>query len=259
MAKLQDLTGKHFGNLLVLGQSEPYVSPSGQKTTRWKVRCELCGTEKIMLRNVLIYATSCGCQRADAARAQGEARKNKKICPVCGKEFYAPPSSKKITCSKECASKRKSDTNTGKTFRWSDAARQRYSQSPAHIQQAKGQAAEAAKASMALPESQKGSQHRDAKVWIVKSPDNTIIKIVNITQWARENYQLFEPYTTDIDATVKRIKAGFSAMASSMAGYRNDTGHKVGQYKGWQLLSVLKKDAEEQAAALAEYEQKGKK
>ena len=258
MAKLQDLTGKHFGNLLVLGQSEPYVSPSGQKTTRWKVRCELCGTQKIMLRNVLIYATSCGCQRADTARWQGEARKNKKICPVCGYEFYAPPSSKKITCSKECASKRKSDTHTGKTFKWSAAARQRYSQSSAHIQQAKGQAAEAAKASMALPESQKGSQHRDAKVWIVKAPDNTIVKIIGITQWARENYQLFEPDTTDIDATVKRIQAGFSAMSSSISGFRNDSGKPVGQYKGWQLLSVLKKDAEEQAAALAEYEQKDK-
>ena len=256
MAKLQDLTGKHFGNLLVLGQSEPYVSPSGQKTTRWKVRCELCGTEKIMLRNVLIYATSCGCQRADTARAQGKARANKKICPVCGKEFYAPPSSEKITCSKDCASKRKSDTHIGKTFRWSDAARQRYSQSSAHIQQAKGQAAEAAKASMALPESQKGSQHRDSKVWIVKSPDNIIVKIVGISQWARANYKLFEPDAVDIDAAVKRIRSGFSAMSSSIDGCRQKAGKPVGQYKGWQLLSILKKDADEQAAALAEYDKR---
>ena len=256
MAKLQNLTGRHFGNLTVLGQAEPYVSPSGQKTTRWRVRCELCGTEKIMLRNVLIYATSCGCQRADTTRTQGKARANKKICPVCGREFYSPSSSKKITCSKECASKRKSDTHTGKTFKWSAAARQRYSQSPAHIQQAKRQAAEAAKVSMALPESQKGSQHRDSKVWIVKSPDNIIVKIVGISQWARANYKLFEPDAVDIDAAVKRIRSGFSAMSSSIDGCRQKAGKPVGQYKGWQLLSILKKDADEQAAALAEYDKR---
>lgn len=35
-----------------------------------------------------------------------------KRCVICGAEFPAPPSSKKITCSKVCSAKRKSETHS---------------------------------------------------------------------------------------------------------------------------------------------------
>ena len=258
MAHFEDLTGKTFGSLTVLGQAPPYISPSGKKTTCWRVRCESCGTEKVMLRNTLIYATSCGCQRIEKIRVRGIAARNKKICPVCGKEFSAPPSGR-VTCSEACASLHISAQHIGKDVHWSEEARQRYAASPAHLKQAKAQVVEATKAAMELPESQKGPQHRESKVWIVKAPDNTTVKIVGLAQWARENYMLFEPETTDPAATVKRICSGFIAMSSSINGYRRDTGRVVGQYKGWQLLSVLDKDDEEQEKALAEFVEKAKK
>lgn len=253
MPAFQDLTGQTFGHLTVIGEAPPYVSPSGKKTTCWRVRCELCGTEKVMLRNTLIYATSCGCQRIAKIKERGQAVRNIKICRVCGKEFYAPPSSKKSTCSKECESKNKSAVHAGKSSPWSEEAKARFAQSPAHLKQARAQVAEATKAAMALPEGRKGSQNRESKVWIVKTPENTVIKIVGLAQWARENYKLFEPDSTDPEATVERIHGGFSAMSSSLSGCREKAGAMVGQYKGWQLLGVYKKDDEEQAKALEEY------
>lgn len=253
MAVFQDLTGQTFGNLTVLGQAPSYISPKGKKTTCWLVRCELCGTEKVMLRNVLIRAASCGCQRSGKIKELGITMRNIKKCSVCGREFYAPPSSKKKTCSKECELKNKSAVHKGKSFGWSDEAKKRFAQNPSHLKQARTQVIEATKTAMALPEGCKGAQHRDSKVWIVKSPENTVLKIVGLAQWARNNYKLFEPDSTDPAATANRIHAGFSAMSSSLSGYRQKKGCMVGQYKGWQLIYVGEKDEEEQAQALKKF------
>ena len=255
MAKFQDLTGKTFGNLTVIAQDDPYISPSGVKFTRWRVKCELCGQEKSMVRNTLIYATSCGCQRIARIRQKGRLARNKKICPICGNEFFAPPSGN-VTCSKRCASEYISRRRTGQTLQWSDSARQRFSQSPAHLNQARAQASKASEAAMALPDGQRGPQHRDSKVWIVKSPDNVVFKIVGISQWARANYRLFEPDSADPEATAHRIRSGFSQMSSSLSGALAQKGRCVSQYKGWQLISVCTKTEQDQFDALKQYESK---
>ena len=41
-----DLTGKIFGNFLVLNQVEDYVSPKGCHRSQWMCKCLLCGKEK---------------------------------------------------------------------------------------------------------------------------------------------------------------------------------------------------------------------
>lgn len=53
MPKLQDLTGRRFGDLLVLRRGPDYVSPTGKKTVQWICRCEACGREVTMLRTQL--------------------------------------------------------------------------------------------------------------------------------------------------------------------------------------------------------------
>ena len=72
MPAAKDLTGRRFGRLTVLGlDPEPYVSPSGQKTRRWRCRCD-CGRELAVLQNALTGRTgtrSCGCARAEKSRA----------------------------------------------------------------------------------------------------------------------------------------------------------------------------------------------
>lgn len=62
MGSFQNLTGCRFGKLTVLRRVEDYISPKGYRTARWLCRCD-CGREKVMLRNVIKNAFSCGCTR----------------------------------------------------------------------------------------------------------------------------------------------------------------------------------------------------
>lgn len=72
MVKAKDLTGQRFGRLVVLGEEgEPYRSPTGKPTRRWRCRCD-CGKEIVVLQNALTRKNgtrSCGCARAEKARA----------------------------------------------------------------------------------------------------------------------------------------------------------------------------------------------
>ena len=68
--KIQDLTGKKFGRLIVIAQAESYRKPSGQVVTRWICRCK-CGN-KVIVRatNLKIGNTnSCGCLKSDVLRS----------------------------------------------------------------------------------------------------------------------------------------------------------------------------------------------
>lgn len=255
MAAAKDLTGQHFGNLLVLKKAdEPYISPSGKKTVRWVCRCELCGREVTMLRNTLICATSCGCTRVEALK---DRPKNKKICVVCGEEFEAPPSSKRITCCKECSSIRKSMQHTGKANPWSAEAKARYGRSEAHQQQAKKAVVTATEAALALPEGQKGSQNRACKVWILKDPDGNLHRAVGMLPWARENYELFEPYSIDPEASANRVRSGFYAIASSLFyGAPSRKCKPTSTYKGWRLISIDEKSVNEQVESMMKYYKK---
>ena len=64
----KDLTGQRFGRLVVIGEeAEPYISPSGIKTRRWKCRCD-CGSEITVLQSTLTSKNgtrSCGCARTE--------------------------------------------------------------------------------------------------------------------------------------------------------------------------------------------------
>lgn len=74
MAAAKDLTGKKFGRLVVLGlDPDPYISPSGKPTRRWRCRCD-CGNEVVVLTNALTGKNgtrSCGCARRETMRKLG--------------------------------------------------------------------------------------------------------------------------------------------------------------------------------------------
>ena len=57
-----DITGQTFGRLTAIRRVEDYVSPHGNKSTRWECRCE-CGNIKIAHLNSLKKGAtkSCGC------------------------------------------------------------------------------------------------------------------------------------------------------------------------------------------------------
>lgn len=173
-------------------------------------------------------------------------KKNMKACCICGRPFPDPPSGTRTTCSPECSKLRRKEYAHG--HRWSLTAKERRRADPDVQARVSAIQAVGAAASMRLPESQRGPQHRTAKVWIMQAPDGTLHKAVNLLAWARQHTDLFEP-GVDPEQAAQRIRSGISAVARSMAGTRR--GRPVYSYKGWRVLSSEDKTPSEQAAALA--------
>ena len=96
------------------------------------------------------------------------------------------------------------------------------------------QAQQALKAAMMLPESQRGQQHRSAKVWVLIDPDGEEHTIVNLLDWSRKNAHLFDVVITDADRerVATNIRTGFEHISRSIQGLRE---HPVYRYKGWGL------------------------
>lgn len=62
MAKVQDLTGQHFGALLVLERDyEAQKQHINERQAWWKCKCEACGNIKSMRSSTIKKAKSCGC------------------------------------------------------------------------------------------------------------------------------------------------------------------------------------------------------
>lgn len=60
---IQDLTGQRFGSLVVIKETEPYVSPAGNVSSRWLCQCD-CGSTKIAKTADLNSGKidNCGCK-----------------------------------------------------------------------------------------------------------------------------------------------------------------------------------------------------
>lgn len=150
-----------------------------------------------------------------------------RICVICGAQFDVYPSSPRKTCSPSCRCQLKSRSHTGRRHPWSDASKQRLRDKPKPDQLSLGHAA-----AMALPDSQRGSGHRDCKVWRLRSPDGQDYTAVGILPWARENAWRFGE--TD-ESGALRIASGFRQIALSARG---KTKRSVSSYKGWTLLDL---------------------
>lgn len=68
MAEREDLIGKRFGRLTIVGEAEPHRTPGGKPIRRIICKCD-CGNTVTVLRNELSRGrTSCGCERYDKTR-----------------------------------------------------------------------------------------------------------------------------------------------------------------------------------------------
>lgn len=157
-----------------------------------------------------------------------------KQCVICGAVFQAPPSSKKVTCSPACRSIRAANAARTSKRRWNEDARQRRSQSSNIRDMMTAIQPKASAAAAAIPEGQRGPQNRESKVWILVRPDGHRFTVINLLDWARQNYKLFEPTCTDSEKAAVRITKGFTAIASSMRGVKSRQ-RPVSTYKGWSL------------------------
>ena len=70
--RLEDLTGSRFSRLVVVGEGEPHVRPSGKKTTMWKCVCD-CGNTTLARAADLRTGKkkSCGCYRKELNTIHG--------------------------------------------------------------------------------------------------------------------------------------------------------------------------------------------
>lgn len=158
----------------------------------------------------------------------------KKICVICGGSFDAPPSSKKVTCSPECRSKRAALSAKRKGRKWTSVAKDRRAADVSVKLKLASVQAYGTAAALAIPEGQRGPQNRESKIWTLIDPAGNKIVVTNLLDWARENYTLFEPPCDDAEEAADRVSKGFRAIASSMRGVSSRK-RPVYHYKGWGL------------------------
>lgn len=148
-----------------------------------------------------------------------------KKCVECGAEFSAPPSSKKITCSKSCSSRRRSRLLTGHIT--SDHVRQQNSM----FAKKRGFTENLKKGTAAAMHSEKGGRNElnsSAKTFVIISPDSKLFKVTNLRHWIRNNIDLFDCTLTD--ENVDRIANGFYTIKRNIKFDRRGK-----TYKGWTI------------------------
>ena len=156
--------------------------------------------------------------------------RNSKTCVICGTLFYAPPSSKRATCSPECSRlRRKQYTPTGGN--WSEASRE-----AARIRAlSQGFHATGTEAAKKSPKSGPFASNINAKRWRIRSPEGMEYEFNNLLLWARENAHLFD------NASATTIAHGFYTLKRSMDG---KTVRPTSGYKGWTICNVVEASEE---------------
>lgn len=180
-------------------------------------------------------------------------KKNHKTCPICGRQFPSPPSDKTVTCSPACRSERARRAvlaRGGASVLHSAEANQKMREERArrkqeHPEQLQAMAKRASDAALQNPENQRGGQHRFARRWLLVDPDGRLIEVESLSHWARENYRLFEPDSTDPEKSAARIRAGFQAISRSLAGTIKEPQRPSFHYKGWGMLAPSREKSKE--------------
>lgn len=147
-------------------------------------------------------------------------------CTECGAEFKCSPTDKKLTCSPECRSKRRSRLLQNHAV--SDEAKAKIARK-AKTQdrmQALSKGTDAAKAS---PKAGRFTTNSSAKGWTLLSPDGARYRCTNLMQFIRDHSEDFG-IAADDDASVHRIHSSFRNVKRKM---KHGNGCTV---YGWELL-----------------------
>lgn len=155
-------------------------------------------------------------------------KKNVKICVECGKAFYAPPSSKKITCSKDCQKSHASKRRKGKAL--SDETKQKISDKAkgrdmSHLKRSGTEAA------LRSPNSGRFETNVNAKDWHLVSPGGKHYYFHSLNYWLRENG--LELFGCEPDSREYHNARAVLANAKRAALGKN---YPCCTYKGWQVI-----------------------
>lgn len=178
---------------------------------------------------------------------------------ICGATFQAPPSSKKVTCSPECRSKRAAISASKPGRKWSAGSKARRAADTRIMEQLSIIQEIATAAALERPDGRRGPEHRASKIWTLIDPSGNKIVVTNLLDWSRKNYELFETQCDDVDAAAARISKGFQAIASSMRGVKSRK-RPAYRYKGWSLDGIpIDKENPKTDEYLAELRRKRKR
>jgi predicted nucleic acid-binding Zn ribbon protein len=156
--------------------------------------------------------------------------KNKKICVVCGREFFSPPSDKTITCSPECRSIRRSEKLHERTI--PDEVRKKISEK-AKMQDRSKNLSKGTAAAMKSEKGGRGTKNSSAKDWTLYNLNTQKrYEFTNLREWLRQNLQeLFGEEPTD--KNVDRIYRGLQTIKRNMK-----IGNRCITYLGeWQVVA----------------------
>lgn len=154
--------------------------------------------------------------------------RNIKTCVECGKAFYAPPSSKKVTCSKECQKIHASKTRKGRTF--SDESRKKISEKAKKRDMCELQKV-GTQAALKSTNSGRFETNVNAIDWHLVSPNGKHYHFHSLNYWLRENgLELFgcEPDSREYN----NVRAGLSGAKRAALGKK----YPCSTYKGWRVI-----------------------
>lgn len=160
--------------------------------------CPVCGKAFSTNHKTAIYcSTTC----------RGEARKNYKICLVCGKRFPCTPCLDTICCSPECSAKHRREIYLTQDkyacVRGENLERIRSEYAAAH----------------------QGEAHPGAKIYLLQGPDGRTHEATNLANWVRECGLFDNPRTA--------LRALHSTNPESRSR------KKCSNYYGWSILAII--------------------
>ena len=142
------------------------------------------------------------------------------LCAICGGTFLAAPSSKKVTCSRECSAIRRSKVHLGIRNRWADTSKARLAA------QRTGNLAKGTPAARVSPRGGPYETNASAKDWIVIDPTGTRYRARNLRLWCETHADLFAPHPW------RHAYAGLKQVAYWLSGRRKAP---APAWRGWTL------------------------
>lgn len=86
----EDLTGKKFFRLIVVRQTEDYISPNGKHLARWICKCNCGNPNDVIVTDTDLkkgHTTSCGCLKLELASKMGKSRNKFNPIDLESKEY----------------------------------------------------------------------------------------------------------------------------------------------------------------------------
>lgn len=155
--------------------------------------------------------------------------RNVKKCVICGKDFFCPPSTNKVTCSAECRKLYAKKRSTGRVF--TEEAKKKISEKAKGRDMRKLQKL-ATDAALKSPKSGRFETNINAVDWHIVAPNGTHYQFHCLSVWLRENCrELFgcEPDSREF----KNVRSGLSGAKSAAIGKGS---YSCPTYKGWRVI-----------------------